>query len=258
MNCPSCGVELPGSAKFCGSCGYQMTAGAVASMAPPGPASPASQVPALSTTALPSYDQIALRGLDLPTVDLLKQAWEVAKDNLGLMIGGSFVCGLLYGLASNIPFGGLIVGGPLLAGSSIAALRLISGQALELGNFFDGFKKFMPLMLLSIVSGFAMAFGFLLLILPGLYLAVAFSWAQWIVLDRDEEFWPALMASMKVVNSSFGSMFAFIFLLGLVNMAGVLACGLGALVTWPVTILASALAYQRNFGLAGGVERLGS
>ncbi len=256
MNCPSCGSELPNSAKFCGGCGYQMTAqaqaaGGVATAA----AAPSSALSSLTHGA--SYDEIAQTPLNIGVGDLLGEGWAITKPNLGLLIVGMIVVGAISMAAAFVPFGSLIVGGPLAGGMIAVALRLVAGRPAEFNNFFDGFKRFVPLMLTQLVMGVLVGVGVILLILPGLYLAVAFSFAMYLVVDRDEEFWPALMGSMKVVNGHIGLMLVFMIVMGLIAFVASIPFGLGLLVAMPLFMISTAVLYKRLFGIAGGAERMG-
>jgi hypothetical protein len=255
MNCPSCGTDLPEAAKFCGSCGYQMTAPTAQSG---GPAIASAGGGALQTAGVKSYEEAAADVNDFALMDTLKEGFELSKPYLGLLIGGFLVLILAMMAAGMIPFGSLVLGGPLLAGMTIVSLRIANGSPVEFGNFFDGFKKFVPLMLLNIVVGILVGLGAVLLLIPGLYLAIAWSMATTICIDRDEDFWPAMMASMQVVNGNFGKIFLWMLLLGAVNFVGALACGLGMFVTAPVTGVATAVFYKKLLGIQGGAERMGA
>lgn len=256
MNCPSCGTELPDAAKFCGSCGYQTipvaqaVGGAASAVAAPSGG-------AMTLAPVRSYDEIAATPADLGVGDILSEGWETTKPQLGLLIGGMLVVGLIYFVAANIPFAGLVLGGPLFGGVTIAVLRLLNGREVEFSTFFDGFKKLMPLALVGLVSGLLAGVGFIFLLLPGLYLSLAFMFGSHLVIDRDEEFWPAMMASMKVVNGHFGFMALWGLTMFGLAMAGVLTCGLGFIVLGPLIAVSNGILYKRLFGIAGGAEHLG-
>lgn len=251
MNCPSCGSELPAAAKFCGSCGYQMTesAGGVATSS----AAPSSLS---SLDRLKSYEEIAQTPLNLGVGDLLREGWELTKPNLGLLIGGMLVIGLISMAAGMVPFGSLIIGGPLTGGAIAVALRLVSGKHVEFSNFFDGFKRFVPLMLVQLVMVAMVFAGTLLLVLPGLYLAIALMFGTHLVVDRDEEFWPALMGSLKVVNAHLGTIAVYMLAMMGLSIVGMLTCGLGMLVVGPLMMVSSTVLYKHLFGIAGGAERM--
>jgi uncharacterized membrane protein len=71
-----------------------------------------------------------------------------------------------------------------------------------------------------------------------------------LIIDRRVQFWPAMEMSRKVVNKHWWGIFGFSFLLGLLNLAGVILCFVGILVTAPVSMCAIAYAYSQIFGLA--------
>jgi uncharacterized membrane protein len=152
-----------------------------------------------------------------------------------------------------IPFFGVVasvvVSTPLLMGNFIVSAKLLQGLAPEFRDFFTGFQFFVPLLLLSLVAGIFIGIGTVLLIIPGIYLAVAYLFASNLVVDRRLDFWPAMELSRRTVNPQWFAYFAFMLLLALLNLGGALLLGLGLLVTIPVSFGAVAAAYADIFGL---------
>ena len=70
--------------------------------------------------------------------------------------------------------------------------RLIQGERPHFGEFFNGFNFILTLLLLGVVSQIFIFLGLLLLVVPGVYLAVGFFLAPWFVLDRKAGFWEAM------------------------------------------------------------------
>ena len=87
------------------------------------------------------------------------------------------------------------------------------------------------------------------MIIPGVYLGVAYLFATYLVVDRRLDFWPAMELSRHTVNPRWFHYFAFMQLLALLNLAGALLLGLGLLVTIPVSFCAVTVAYADLFGL---------
>jgi uncharacterized membrane protein len=87
-----------------------------------------------------------------------------------------------------------------------------------------------------------------LLIIPGIYLAVAYLFAACLVIDRRLDFWPAMELSRRSVNPLWFGIFTFILLLVVVNLLGGLLLGLGLLVTVPLSYCALTAAYADLFG----------
>jgi uncharacterized membrane protein len=143
----------------------------------------------------------------------------------------------------------IAVTSPLFMGNFIVSAKLLQGQPPEFRDFFAGFQYFLPLMLLSLVAGLFIGIGTLLLIIPGIYLIVAFMFASYLVVDRRLDFWPAMELSRHTVNPRWFSCFAFVLLVVLLNLAGAIALGVGLLVTIPLSFCAVTAAYADIFGL---------
>jgi uncharacterized membrane protein len=89
----------------------------------------------------------------------------------------------------------------------------------------------------------------ILLIAPGIYLAIAYIFTVPLIVGKKMEFWPAMEASRKLITKKWTSFFGFSLVLTLINFAGVLLCGVGLLFTAPLTICAIAAAYESIVGL---------
>jgi uncharacterized membrane protein len=70
-----------------------------------------------------------------------------------------------------------------------------------------------------------------------------------LVIDHRMEFWQAMETSRKIVTKNWFAFFVLALVLFLVNLLGVLALGVGLLVTAPVTACAAAIAYKEIVGL---------
>ena len=142
-----------------------------------------------------------------------------------------------------------MIGPPLLMGNFIVSAKLLQGRSPQFSDFFLGFRFFVPLLLTALVGGVLTGIGFLLLVIPGVYLLVGYLFAASLVVDRRLDFWPALELSRRTVNPIWFGMFAFLLLLVLINLAGAVALGIGLLVTVPLTCCTVTAAYADIFGL---------
>jgi uncharacterized membrane protein len=91
------------------------------------------------------------------------------------------------------------------------------------------------------------ATGAVLLIVPIVYLSVAWSFTLPLIMDKRIDFWPAMNLSRRVVNKHWWFWFAFMIVIGLINLGGLLLCCVGILVTFPLTVLALMIAYDDIF-----------
>lgn len=150
---------------------------------------------------------------------------------------------LLLGLGSGLTFG--ILAGPLLLGLVRLNQRILRGQPADANTLFSGFSDFGPALGLALVSGVLTALGYLLCLLPGLYLAVAWS-ASWSLLaDGRGSFWDCMEISRRAVTAHWGWALLLLVLAHLVGWVGVLACGIGLILTLPFALLVILAGFDR-------------
>lgn len=148
----------------------------------------------------------------------------------------------------SMPVGGFILSGPLSAGFFIVSRKIDKNQQFQFEDFFDGFRMFVPLFLLTIVSGIAVFIGILAFIIPGIYLSVGYTFAIFFVIFKNLDFWEAMEASRKLVGREWFSIFILVLVMGLLNFLGVLAFGIGILFTLPISFAALYAAFDDIFG----------
>ena len=143
---------------------------------------------------------------------------------------------------------GFFLGGPLLGGLYLYFLKKIRGERVRVETAFSGFShSFLQLALASLVAGLLTALGFVCLIAPGVYLFVAWFLALPLVIDKRLEFWPAMELSRKTITRHWWRFLGLLIVLGLVNLGGLLLCGVGIFVTLPTAFAALMYAYEDIF-----------
>jgi uncharacterized membrane protein len=145
--------------------------------------------------------------------------------------------------------------GPLWGGLVVVGLRAGAGRPVVLDDFFAGVRCFVPLAILGALSFLAVALGALLLVVPGLYLAVASMYAPFLVIDRGMAPWDAWRASRQAVHEALEGHAVLVVILSLANLGGLACLGVGLFITLPFTFVAVGVAYGRFLGYAGGVDR---
>ena len=144
----------------------------------------------------------------------------------------------------------------LAPGYYCVAFQIARNRPKGFSDFFNGFKKFLPLLLTSLVSGLLITIGLLFLIIPGIYLAVGYMFAQPFVIDKNLSAWSAMEASRKLITKKWFAFLGLGILLFLLVLAGFLALGIGALVTVPLAACVLAAAYEDIVGLNSVAEGL--
>lgn len=151
----------------------------------------------------------------------------------------------------------ILVWGPLMGGLYFYLLKKIRGERTSIETAFSGFsKRFLHLFLGGFVAFALTGLGFICLILPGIYLLVAWMFILPLIIDKGLDFWPAMELSRKMVSKHWWKLLSFGIVLALITLGGVLACGIGLFVTAPIALAAQMYAYEDIFGLASlGVNK---
>ena len=170
------------------------------------------------------------------------RSWDLLKRNFWLMVGASFVLGLIQGAVG-------LLAGVCLGGLYFMILKLIRGERAQFGDAFAGFSlAFLNLFLAGLVSGLLTSVGILLCIIPGIYLAVAWIFALPLVIDKKMDFWPAMELSRKVVNRHWWAIFGLLLVCFLLSLLGLAVCIIGVFVAQPLIYGALTYAYEDIFG----------
>jgi len=178
----------------------------------------------------------------------IRKGWDIFKKDMGLFIGYTVVMILIIIVTSIIPFGTLLVSGPLIAGFYIFAHKVHKEEPYEFGTFFRGFDYFVPLLLYTLIAGIFIFLGFLALIIPGIYLSVAYTFVPLFIVFGKLEFWDGMELSRKLITRQWWKIFGFILLLALINIAGMLAFFIGILFTIPLSYCAIYAAFDDIIG----------
>ena len=149
----------------------------------------------------------------------------------------SVVMSLLGSLAS------FIVSTLFKAALTNGALAELDGRRPNVAAFFD-FRNLGAVFLVAIVVGVATSIGFILLIIPGLVIMFLTWYALTFAIDRDMDAMTAIKASFELTSKNVGPLFLLALACVGLNIVGALLCGLGLLVTVPLTLIASTYAYR--------------
>lgn len=89
---------------------------------------------------------------------------------------------------------------------------------------------------------------FLIVLPPWIYITTCWAFSMPLVIDKGMRFWPALELSRRIVKKHWWGTFGLLVVIGLLAISGVIACGIGMLVTLPVAIASLSVHYEKVFG----------
>lgn len=204
---------------------------------------------------------------DFSVSELISEAWGMVNGNklpifIAIVLAGilgtivSYIGKIISALVAFIPMLSIVMDIVFGAASSIFAigviivvLKLANREKVDAASDFCQFTKYwVPILILSIVMSIIVAIGFTLLIIPGIYLAVAYSLSYWIlVIHPNASFWDILEASRKIVTRRWFKFFILSLILGLILFISAIPLGIGLIWTLPLCNFAYALIFKKIF-----------
>jgi hypothetical protein len=224
----------------------------------------AEQEPSNENDGRPLYHRFSVSGA-------IREAWEKTKGAKGAIWAGSAMMYLVVLLTlvvvsvlakvfstmdnpivgtigtSFFQFLGDMVGTIFIGGLLHMGIKKATGHPIEWKMVFAGFSKAGRIVVAAMLSGIMILLGFLLLILPGIYLCVGYGLAIPLIIEKNFSPWQALEASRKAIHKIWWKVFALWLCMFIVNMLAALPLGIGLIWTVPMSFVAIGVVYRHLF-----------
>lgn len=204
---------------------------------------------------------------DFTIGDIIGTAWAKTQGNKGKI----WLAILLYVLATIaviavasvllfiVPLFGVLLSSalqfavltPVTAGLYLLGIKIAANQNVSGASIFDYFDKIWSLLLTMILMSIMIAIGFALLILPGIYLAVAYAMALPLVIDKNLSPWDAMEASRKAVSKHWFKVLGLYIVILLIMWLSAIPVGIGLIWTLPLAVVLYGVLYTTMFGYGG-------
>jgi hypothetical protein len=214
----------------------------------------------------PQVQRVIDQGYEFNFGDYLSKGFNIVGKQAVLYMAFTFVFFLILMVSNLIPFlgqlaGGLVLAPCLLAGFHLANRKVDDGQSIAFGDFFKGFEHWSQLLVailimfgiglllmlpVGLIIGFgvdidAMAAGDIsgfpwwafLLLLPLIYLGVAWGFSSFLIIFHGMSAWPAMEASRQIISQKWFFFLLFGIVVGIIGSIGAIAFGIGMLFTLP-------------------------
>ncbi len=194
----------------------------------------------------------------------ISYGWNKFKDNALIWIGIMLVAAVIQ-VVLNLIFGGFstssdlsdtftvwriigtlvttVVGYLINAALVRGALHEVDGNKPAFGSFFQ-FTNVGAIIIASLIVGVLSTIGFILLVIPGLIVVFLTWWTLQFVIDQNQDAVTGIKSSFGIISQNVGPLLLLALALVGINILGAIPCGLGLLVTIPLTIIASTYAYR--------------
>lgn len=170
---------------------------------------------------------------------------------LGMMLGvgtdtASMMVSLAMQLISQIAY--MAIATPIYTGIMILGLRRAAGASISASHILNHFDKVLPLLIVGLLTGIFTIIGYLLFILPGIYLAVSYLFAPMLVMEKGLSPGVAMSTSRKAIGKKWFAMFGLMVVLFLINLLALIPLTLGLIWSIPMSVIALGIVYRNMFG----------
>jgi hypothetical protein len=201
-------------------------------------------------TAAAALAQLPAVAGDLDVLSCYERSWNLLKANFWPLVGVSLVIGILsmalgYSVFIGIFYVQALLGALIAGGLQYYILRRVRGEPATFGDAFAGFTKaFVALLVAGILIDLFVTVGMICLILPGVYLLVAYSFTNLLAIDKGLGFWEAMEVSRRAITRRWWSVLGLL-LLGIpIMLLGFIAFGVGIFIALPLVVGALVYAYE--------------
>ncbi|MFD1261566.1 DUF975 family protein [Entomomonas asaccharolytica] len=208
-----------------------------------------------------TIEQALASGYDFSIGDIISKAWQQVNGvkltfflAFLIIFAISFVIGLILGflppkIGGPLNFFVNIAINALSAGFIVLALKRLRGQQINLKeDFFSILPIFSVIILACLLTTLLTSIGMLLLLIPGIYLAVAYCLTSWIIVDNPGvSAWQAMEASRKIITQRWFKVFGLMIVLGIIVGISAIPFGIGLIWTFPLLMLSIGTLYRTIF-----------
>ena len=185
----------------------------------------------------------------------INAGFNLYKENFVVLVLANLIAVIL----SVVTLG--ILSGPMLAGLIVIILACLDKKEPkpEIGDVFKGFEFFLDAFLFTLVWGaISVTVSFVLNFIPcagqilsmfvGIVISAFIMFGMYFIVDRKMNFWPASMASINMVKTNFFPFAGLVIVAMFLGYIGFLACGVGMIITLPISACILAVAFRDLFG----------
>lgn len=199
-----------------------------------------------------SRDKLALireKSFDFDIRQIIERAWQMFMAQPLLSISYTLLIFSLQLIAmaylKDFAFlYALLLAPPLYSGYYLVANKISRKEPITYPDFFMGFNYYWPVFSIWLIGQLITGLGIIAFIIPGIYLAVAYSFSVLMAIFGGFDFWTAMEESRKLITVRWWKFLVFTLVLIVINLLTVLTLGLGLLITLPITFYATYILFE--------------
>lgn len=214
---------------------------------------------------------------DFNISDVLKEAWEKTNGLKGafwgaglLLFAGIIILAIVVGMVmgtflgaepGEMPTAGDFVGElilqlvitaaiyPFMVGIIMMGVKRSVDRPISFNMLFAYFGVAVPVIIAGLLISVLTWIGFLLLILPGIYLSVAYALTVPLIGDKNLGAWQAMEASRKAITKRWFKFFGLFIAMIVIILISMIPLGIGLIWTYPMGVALLGILYRDVFGV---------
>lgn len=209
---------------------------------------------------------------DFLIMDVIKEAWQRTSGLKGSVFAAGIIIivaliavtaacmlalnfipfldeGLISLLTTGISFIITIFSYPFFAGIIMMGIHRAVDAPVSYKMAFSYFSYTLAIIIASLCMSILITLGFVLLVIPGIYLSIAYMFTLPLIIDKNMDFWQAMETSRKATTQHWFKLFFTVMLMGIIYMLSAIPLGLGLIWTIPMFIALQGVLYRRIFGI---------
>ncbi len=137
---------------------------------------------------------------------------------------------------------------PLALGLLLLGYSRANDEELRIDSIFNYYILVWPLVFATLLIALFTYIGFALLVLPGIYLSVAYNFTLPLMVDKKLGIWGAMEVSRQAVTKHWFTLFGVYIALAFLFIVSAIPFGIGLIWTIPLILIAHGIMYRKIFG----------
>jgi uncharacterized membrane protein len=137
---------------------------------------------------------------------------------------------------------------PLGVGLGLLGIRRAAGKETPVSTLWEPYSHALPLIVMFVLMAVLIVAGFFLLVLPGIYLSIAYSFSPYLIVEKNMGVWEALETSRKAITEYWWRYFGLMLVALLLVVIGSIPLLIGLLWVLPIIAIATGEVFAKTFG----------
>ena len=152
------------------------------------------------------------------------------------------------GMASLVEIVITLVLFPLGVGLGLLGIRRAAGKDTPVSTLWEPYSHALPLIVMFVLMAVLIVAGFFLLVLPGIYLSIAYSFAPYLIVEKNMGVWEALETSRKAITQYWWRYFGLMIVALVLIIIGAIPLLIGLICALPIVAIATGEVFAKTFG----------